>query len=385
MKILPRHLLAILLIAGCGTKDPSPVGIDLVNLSGGEVVELLNVPSAITAPQLLDIFPSILGGTEEVLVGRMNGVEYTGVFRVEFAPTDFPGGDASTLAVDSLFVELRVLGGLVRGDLGNIIVSLPMESWSETRSFVDTTTFRAARFPRDILAEVTPTLADSTVRVPLPTSLLSDAIALGGRTPAVEFALSGAEGNDFLVVAGSRESSLTGKSPVLSAVYAGGAGSSVGTALDTYYADRLQEPQPGEVLLQTGILTGTTMKFELPSIPEASTVNVVELSFDFDFDRSFLTSLRLRIERLDVAGGDTTRTITSSNALNEQVVVPSGSPFLMNLDQLMFHGWMSGQQTNSGFSLTPIFEITPDLRYEWGLFSNPRLRIVYSLPPASGS
>ena len=386
MRILPRYLLSLLLIAGCGTKDPSPVGIDLVNLAGGEVVELQNLPSVKTEPQLFDIFPSILGGAEEVLVGRMNGVEYTGIFRFEMSPTDFPGGDASGLTADSLYVDLKVRGELIRGDLGRIVVSRPTEAWSETRSFVDTTTYRSASFSRDPLGEVVPEIIEEdVVRIALPTDLLNGALAGDVTTAVVEFALSGAEGESFLVGAGSSETSTEGNSPVLSAVYSSGASSSVGSALDTYFADRLSEPEPGEVLLQTGILTGATLRFDLPTIPETATVNIVELSFDYDFDRSFLTTLRFRVERLDVANGDTTKTLVSANPLNNQTDLPVESPHKIYLDQLMFHDWMSGQRSNSGFSITPIFEIVPNLRYEWVLFSNPRLRLVYSLAPGERS
>ena len=386
-------LLRVLIMAfcvSCGTTDPSPVGIDLVNLAGGEVVEVFDIRPVEAGSRFREIFPTTLGSAEELLVGRMNGVEYVSLFQVSLSPADFPGGDASTLTLDSLFVELKVLGNLNRGDLGGITVSIPAQPWTETQSFVDTTDFQRASFERIVLADVIPTRVDSTVRIPLPNVLLEEAISRDPGAPVVEFTLSGAEGTDFLIVSGARETGIAGtvtvtptdaKVPKMLAYFAGQEASlAMGPSLDTYFADRVTGPSPGELLLQTGVLSAATLRFDLPSIPESGTVNQVELIMDFDFNRSFLSSLRLRFERLDVMSGDTTYV-----TVREQTVAPVSSPFFINLDPLMFYQWMSGRVDNSGLSITPTFDVVSDLRYEWGLFTNPRIRIVYSLPPAIGT
>jgi hypothetical protein len=390
-----NHLLVLTFCVACGTTDPSPVGINLVNLSGGEVVEMLDLRPVESGSHFREIFPTRLGAAEEMLIGRMNGVEYVGIFQVALSPEDFPGGDPATVTIDSLFVDLKILGSLNRGNLGALTVSAPGQAWTEAQSFVDSTDFQQASFVKSALLDVMPVRVDSTIRVSLPATLLEDAISQNPTAPVVEFALSGAEGLSFLIVSGTRETGIpdsTGapvsqdKVPELVTYYAGESEPGrVGTSLDTYYADRIDPPAPGELLLQTGIFSGARMQFELPTIPESATVNQIELIMDFEFDRSFLSSLRLRFERLDVASGDTTAVIVSGNPLNEQIIAPVSSPLFMNLDQLMFHGWMSGTKENHGFSINPVFEITSDLRYEWGLFSNPRLRIVYSLPPSTGT
>lgn len=380
-----RFLPLLLLAAACGTTDPTPVGIDLVNRSGGDVVEVADIPPVRAASRFREIFPSVLGEAGELLVGRMNGVEYVSLIEVALEPVDFPGGDPAALTVDSLFVELQIQGGLVRGTLGDVTVWVPDETWSETRAFVDTTDFRRAAFARQAIATAAPTRIDSTVRVALPTELLTEAVDEDAAAPVVTFGLSGGEGvADYLMVVGSSEADAA-KVPQLVAHFAGGTTTRAGATADTYFADRVESPADGDVLIQTGVFSAGVVQFDLPTIPPSATVNLVELTMDFDFDRSFLSSLRLRIERIDVAGGDTTFTVASGNNLNEQTVTPVASPFRMNLDQLLFHSWMTGARENRGLIINPIFEIASDLRYEWGVFSNPRLRIVYSLPPPLGT
>ncbi len=381
-----RLMAAVLLVAGCGSTGPTAVGIDLVDRSGGEVVEVADIRSSHTASRFREVFPSVLGSAEELLIGRMNGIDYVSLLKVSLLPTDFPGGSAAALTVDSVFVELRVLGNLNRGTLGQVLVSVPDDVWSETQTFVDTTDFETTLLSRTALLEVTPTQTDSTIRIPLPAHLLTDAIAADLNLPTLEFALSGATGaEDYLIVVGSREATESGKTPQLVAQFVDAAPARADIVLDTYFADRISPPGPGEILLQTGVFSAGVIRFDLPSIPESATVNLVELTMDFDTDRSFLASLRLRVERLNVSGADTTFSVSSGNALNEQIVSPASSPFVMNLDQLLFHGWMSGSSENRGLIINPVFDITPDLRYEWGLFTNPRIRVVYSLPPPIGT
>ncbi|MCH2664265.1 hypothetical protein MK139_07960 [bacterium] len=385
-------LLLLAFAVSCGTTDPSPVGIDLVGRSGGDVIELKDVRTVTARSRFKEIFPSVLGVAEEILLGRMNGVNYLSLYRVELSPTDFPSGSASGLTVDSLFIELSVLGNLSRGDLGAIHVFVPDEAWSEVRAFVDTSDFQASSFARSPLLDVTPALADSTVIVPLPNSLLTAAIAADPSSPVIEFGLAAADGSEnFVVAVGSREATNQSGAPVFVAHYADGAGvTRTGVSLDTYFADREADPADGELLIQTGVFSAALMQFDLPTIPDAATVNVVELTMDYDSDRSFLSSLRLQIERVSVSGSDTTFALASGNTLNKQIINPLSSTFSMYLDQLMFHGWMSGEWENQGLILNPlvlnpVFESVPDLRYEWAVFSNPRLRIVYSLPPPIGS
>ena len=382
-----QTLLLLLFVAGCGTTNPTPVVIDLIDRYGGDVVEIVEILSVEAFSRFREVFPSVLGEAEELLIGKMNGIDYVALFEISLAPTDFPGGDPSVLSVDSLFVELKLLGNLTRGELGRIAVSAPDEVWSESRSFVDSTDFLTTSFRRTALTDVMPGLADSTVRVALPPDLLRDAIVRNPTAPVLEFELTGAgDAANYLIVVGSREATEPAKVPQLVAYFGDGAGvARVGASLDTYFADRTGDPESGDLLIQTGVLTGAVMRFDLPTIPESATVNLVELTMDFDIDRSFLTGLRLRVERIDVAGSDTTFTLESGNPLNEQIVTPVSSPFRMNLDQLLIHGWMSGTSENRGLIINPVFEIVQDLRYEWGLFTNPRIRVIYSLAPPIGT
>jgi hypothetical protein len=389
-----RHVFAAFLLTvsswGCGSTDPSPVGIDLVDLAGGEVVEIIDIPSLEVRSRFREIFPSVLGRTEELLIGQMNGIHYVGLMEMGFEPSDLPGGSAGSLVVDSLFVELRILGDLTRGDLGAMVVSVPNEPWSELRAFVDTTNFLGSSFDHNPIADALPTRIDSTIRVALPVSLFQDAVIASPTNPVVAFGLSGgADGDsDFMIVVSANDTLASANAPQLVAYLSGPDGSAIArarTTKDTYFAERRSTPGEGELLIQTGVFYAGVLRFDLPAIPETATVNLVELTMDYDFDRSFLSSLRLRIEQLSVVNGDTSFAVVSGNFLNEQIVSPTSSPFKMNLDQLLFHGWMSGARVNEGLIINPIFEIVPDLRYQWALFTNPRVRIVYSLPPSLGT
>jgi hypothetical protein len=389
MKLSAISALVCMLVSACGTTDPSPVGIDLVDLAGGDVVELAELRPSEARSRFREIFPSVLGQTEELLIGRMNGVRYVSLFEMAFDPADLPGGNGSGQAVDSLFVELKILGNIKRGNLGRVIVSLPAETWSESRSFVDTTDFAENSFNQVEIADVVPALVDSTVRIPLPVDLLADAIGMNPTNPVVAFSLTGSGlDEDYLIAVSARDTVGSTNAAELVAYLSGPDGQQVSrakTTMDTYFAERLANPEPGEILLQTGVFSAGVIRFDLPSIPESATVNIVELTMDFDIDRSFLTSLRLRFERLIVVDGDTTFSVASGNPVNEQIINPTSSPFVMTLDQLLFHGWMTGTNENHGLIINPIFDIVLDLRYEWGLFTNPRLRIVYSLPPSIGA
>ena len=119
MRLLERILVTSLLvsvISACGTTDPSPVGIDLVDLVGGDVVEVLEIPATEARSQFREIFPSVLGRAEELLVGRMNGVNYVSLYEMAFDVFDLPNESGASLQVDSLFVELKILGNLSRGN-----------------------------------------------------------------------------------------------------------------------------------------------------------------------------------------------------------------------------------------------------------------------------
>ena len=387
-----RHVFAAFLVTvlswGCGSTDPSPVGIDLVDLAGGEVVEIIDIPSLEVRSRFREIFPSVLGRREELLIGQMNGIHYVGLMEMGFEPSDFPGGSAGSLVVDSLFVELRII--TTRGDLGTMVVSVPNEPWSELRAFVDTTDFLGSSFNHNPIADTIPARIDSTIRVALPISLFQDAVIASPTNPVVAFGLSGgADGDsDFLIAVAANDTLASANAPQLVAYLSGPDGSAIArarTTKDTYFAERRSAPGEGELLIQTGVFYAGVLRFDLPAIPETATVNLVELTMDYDVDRSFLSSLRLRIEQLTVVNGDTSSAVVSGNFLNEQIVSPTSSPFRMNLDQLLFHGWMSGTRVNEGLIMNPIFEIVPDLRYQWGLFTNPRIRIVYSLPPSLGT
>ncbi|MEE2754866.1 MAG: hypothetical protein VX910_12850 [Candidatus Latescibacterota bacterium] len=381
--------LLVSVISGCGTTDPSPVGIDLVDLVGGDVVEVREIPATEARSQFREIFPSVLGGAEELLVGRMNGVNFVSLYEMVFDASDLPSAVGGALQVDSLFVELKILGTLSRGTLDRLTVTLPQEAWTETRAFVDTTDYLASSFQRLKIGEALPSQINSTIRVSLPTSLMQNALQISPTTPVVEFGLSGAsDSGNFLIVTAAADTIGSVNAAELVAYVSSASGSWISRAKstkDTYFAEKDSDPEPGEILLQTGVFSAGVIRFDLPTIPEAATVNVVEMTMDFDFDRSFLSSLRLRIEQISVVDGDTTAAVVSGNPLNEQVVTPVLSPFVLRLDQLLFHGWMSGKSTNHGLIINPIFDIVPDVRYEWALLSNPRLRIIYSLPPLTGS
>ena len=371
--------IILALAAACGSTNPSPVGIDLVDLAGGDVVEISNIRPVESRSIFRQAFPSVLGKTEELLVGRMNGISYLAAFRFDLSQVS-----GNTDAIRSGTIELTVLGDGLRGSLSNVEISTPAEAWDESTAFVKGQDTIRTGFERRTLATVSVTQIDSTLRIPVPGEIIAEAMDSGSSQEGLELIVSGSElESPFVAIVGSREVELPSSGPKLVLDVEGmGLVESV-PSLDTYYADLTSDPGDDTILLHTGVIVGGLLRFDLPSIPSTATVRVVELSLDLDGDRSLTSGIRTRVERLDVASEDTTF-VGAASYLDGQLLLP-GQQNSIFLDQLLFQRWMTGSVINQGLLLTPSSETsTLELRYEWGLFVNPRLRIVYSLAPQSG-
>ena len=76
---------------------------------------------------------------------------------------------------------------------------------------------------------------------------------------------------------------------------------------------------------------------------------------------------------------DTTFAQSSASGIYVQSVAPSAPSQTFVLDRTLIQGWISGGVPNHGLALRPQYS---DPEVDWVVFQNPRLRVVYSLPPS---
>ena len=121
-----------------------------------------------------------------------------------------------------------------------------------------------------------PSQIDSTVRVQLPASLMQNALQISPTNPVVEFGLSGAsDAGNFLIVTAAADTIGSVNAAELVAYLSGATSSWISrsrSTKDTYFAEKDADPEPGEILLQTGVFSAGVIRFDLPTIPEAATV-----------------------------------------------------------------------------------------------------------------
>jgi hypothetical protein len=385
---------AVLWAAGCGNRSTNPIGGDLIARDPGQVVMLPALGLSAGAQKFGGVTPVVAGGFEELLVGRMNGLVFRSLlrFRVDADSLARALGVSWAGAAEVNTFRLYLKPG-VPGIKGgpDLAVSRPLSAWDETSVFSDSLSLEEIEMPATALPTASASLVgDSIVVVDLPAALIQDVLAGAAGSDSVDVLLHPSDGSDdFLTSFVSREGVLLvtpQDRPRFELTYSL-AGDSLryegGASLDTYWGARDGDgPEPGTLLLASGIRYDPILRFDLPdTIPAGATINSVRLEVDLDQDRSFLSVFPFQIGRLEVlsASGDTTyANYDNPDEVQQFVSGASTSSFLIYPP--LIQSWLSKSAPNHGLALR-----AQDLQsLGWVLLLNPRLRIIYSLPPRLG-
>ena len=378
--------LVALLFAGCGSRDPSPVGLNLLEESVGQTVEVPPIEASAARTNFDGLNAFILGAAGELIIGQVQGVAYRSLLRARF---DSAGVilQADDIVRAELVLSLVTTGQRGEGGIG---LSSSLADWTEGTAFVDTT---GQEIPFTMTSE-SPSLAvvqeDSVLTLTLPLGPIQSALTNGA--PDVSFILGPAEDTveDYLIIVGSREffADLNGdgladeeavlKRPILRLVNSADDIVEIPLSEDTYYGLKEASVPDGTLLLQAGIARSVHLQFDLPLIPSDATINFVELSADVIQDASLSDGLVLNIRRVDVdvAGQDTTF-VRVRDTFSTFTASGTSSVMLFPVDHLIVQTWVSGVAENEGIALFPSFEG----RYEWLEIRNPTLRVIYTIPP----
>ncbi len=381
--------------AACGNRATNPIGGDLVGRDPGRVVALPALGLTEGTPKFGGVAPVVTGGSEELLVGRMNGLVFRSLlrFRVDADSLARASGVSWAGALDvhafRLFLKPRTSGLLGALDLA---VSRPGLAWGETSVFSDTLSLEEIEMPATALSDaLTSVVGDSVVVVDLPVSLVQDALTGGVASDSVDVLVHPTEGSeDFLVSFISKDAILlvTPKDrPRFELIYSF-AGDSLryesGAGVDTYWGARDGDgPDPGTLLLASGVRYDPILRFDLPdSIPAGATVNSARLEVDVDLDRSFLSVLPFSVGRVEVlaATGDTAYSNYDNPDEVQQFVSGASEPSFLIYPPLI-QSWLSKTVPNRGLAIR-----AQDVQaMGWVVLLNPRLKLIYSVPPGTGT
>lgn len=383
-----RHLgltrLATILVAvSCGNRDPVPVGVDLVDRLSGETIELAPALPSQASTRFEGLLPIVRGISGELMVGRSNGIVYSALLRV---PQDSLSGIQGELAAANLRLTLNP--GQQRG-LGQFALFRPITVWEEDGAFVDTTDLSQVPFESLLIRDgLTEDRQNSTLTLALPPAAIKDA-QTGGRNLELMLSPAVSTTDDFVVVTCSREVEAINSRPTLELILSSGDTLTTVPRADTYFADRIEPTAMGDLILHTGVTQSVRLKYDIPTnIPPGSTINWAELTADIDTDRSLVFDvLEFSIRRLDVIAEttDTVLVTTSVSNFNTQHFTSAATSIRIPLDRLLVQTWIAGTP-NNGLALTPNIEglRLEELQYEWAVLRNPRLRVIYSIPPSTG-
>ena len=379
-------MVAFLWGVGCESASKSPVGSALVGRNSGRAVELPGVALSGGTPRFEGIVPQSLGGAEELLVGKMNGMAYRSLlrFRVNADSLAGEGNSVDDLEVESLRLTLGVRSLREPGEKG-LAVGRPEGAWNESSVFVDTLSgveieMLAAPIP-GALAVVQ---GNTALKVDLPASFVKEAMVSAPSGAQIDLMLVPEVTSDFileLVSGDAPQIQEVEQQPKVELVYSvKGEAFRYETGLeeDTYWGARVDGgPDSDRLYLSTGIIYSSILRFELPeTIPAASTVNSVQLEVDVDGEYSFFNVFTFRIDRMavDSATGDTTFT-----AVDNRQLEPGVSRFDLSLSsRTIVQGWLAKTLSNHGFVLRPV-QSAPKM--DWVVIRNARLKLVYSVPP----
>lgn len=377
-------LAAALGAGGCGNRDANPVGNNLVTRGEGRLVELPALPAQPGASRFEGALPLAMGNSEDLLVGRMNGLLFRSLVRVRVNADSLAraagGAGAADLTVASMRFYLWRRSFLTRGE-GGLAVHRPGQAWDEASVFADTLTFVERSFSSSPISGALAVFqADTLVRVDLPAAYVSNLLRTNPSGAQVDVLLAPAAPGDFLAGLVSRNDVLPGtvaQRPKVELVYTVRGSSrtySGGVTADTYWGARDGAgPGPGTLLLSSGLRFSPIFRFNMPdSIPLGATVSSAQLLLDVDTDQSVFTGFIFGIDRVGLSAdtGDTVFTRFNSWRMD-----PGITSFVLN--QSLPQGWISNAAPNMGMALRS----RNDARLSWILIRNPRLKLVYSIPP----
>ena len=378
--------MSAVLAWGCGTRDATPVGGNLLGGDPGGVFEMPLLPLSQGKPRFEGINPVGLGTSEELWVGQMSGLAFRTLLRFRVPAESLAraagGSGASDLGVTSLRIVLSGYADRQRLD-GMVLVQSPATAWDESSVFADTLTLVETNFSTLLIFEASAVSVDDSLFVNLPPVVGEDAIRANPQEAQVDLLLAPGGAEEFLKVLVSREAGVDSLAPRLLFTYSVGGGTylyETGASADTYWGRR-SETLPPDLLLASGVFYASLLRFEVPdSIPSGATVNMAQLLVDIDEAQSYYDVLPFRVDMVGVsANGDTTFAQSSASGIYVQSVAPSAPSQTFVLDRTLIQGWISGGVPNHGLALRPQYS---DPEVDWVVFQNPRLRVVYSLPPS---
>ena len=376
----------VFLAWGCGTRDATPVGGNLLGGDPGGVLEMPLLPLSQGKPRFEGINPVGMGTSEELWVGQMSGLAFRTLLRFR-VPADSlaraaGGRGTSDLEVTSLRVVLHAYTGRQR-QVGKVGVHSPTTAWTESSVFADSLTLVEVKFSSLPIATANAVSRGDSLIVELPATVGEKAIRANPQAARLEMLLAPTGTEGFLKVLRSRETDDRSLRPRLLLSYSVGGARylyEIGASADTYWGRR-SETLPPDLLLASGVFYASLLRFEVPdSIPSGATVNMAQLLVDIDEAQSYYDVLPFRVDMVGVsANGDTTFAQSSASGIYVQSVAPSAPSQTFVLDRTLIQGWISGGVPNHGLALRPQYS---DPEVDWVVFQNPRLRVVYSLPPS---
>jgi len=334
--------------------------------------------------------PLVQGDTPALKVGKMHGIAFRALLRFRL-PTDSlsaaaGGTSAADLHVESLRLDLARLPGH-NVDWGLPAFEVPQAEWSESSTFVDTLSFTEVAFPSlSLEADSVYAPSDRRVRALLPVSLAEAAsVGLSG-VAEMDLLLVPRKAPDALTVLASSEATADSLRPRLTLGYTVGgveyAYESPATE-DVHWAARHDGGPPTDLLIvSAGIFHGSVLQFALPEdFPKAATVNRAQLELDIDEDDSHYGVMPFYTDVVGVntETGDTTFTAPADQDRYHTFVNGAVTQEFW-IDRTIVQGWVSGALPNHGLAIRPRLD---DPEVDWVVVENPRLRVMYSLPPTT--
>ena len=374
------------LFSGCGGGDGNPVGTGLVNRrDAGSVVRIEGITPVRQFSEFQGFERTQNGFRPSIRAGELNGIGVTTL--VQFTiPTDslvaFTGGVDLTIEQVRILLYRRVEESSGEGTL---TVWETLSPWDDLSSFTDTTgTLQTPpSLARVDLSDVIQS-GDTTI-IDLAPSFVLSKLGLAeatGDPGTVSIALQAASGGQFLTswVSSNGFGDDLERRPTIELTVPGSDDvpqkfSFVSTT-DTYYGSLVASgPEPSALIVGSGIRFWTHMVFSFPeSLPVEATINSALLEMDIARIESFPITFSLQVDRLliDSTTGD------SLLVPGLGITIPVGETGTRFEMGPFIQDWTSERVPNDGLVLRSVG--TEDL-LTWLVFKNPKLTIIYSLPP----
>ena len=386
--LLALPLLAFASIVSCGKSG------DVVRLSEVSSEPLLTEldPLALSEGKSTfeGIVPLVHGKSDELRVGRMNGIVLRSLLRFRMPADSMAraagGNSARDLVMISLRMHLRThADGGGRG-IPDLQISRPEGVWDETSTFVSR---RDPAAHVDLPASALPgaTVTDDgagRLTVDLPGLILDDALDADAAAPFLEVMLHPAAGSEFLTVLTSGDASrpgTEGRRPKLEFLFTLGGEAhrfETGAVDDTYWGARTDDrPETDQLMVASGIRYGSLLRFDVPNLTRR-TVYSAELEVEVDPDLSFFDVFPFQIDRVDASAESGRLRYTTYDSSRFTSVDQTGTVDLP-LDRALVNGWTTGAIPNRGVALRP----RDDAQLAWVVIRNSSLKVVYVLQRAS--